>query len=468
MTNDQQPWTVSDVLKATNGRVLSGDESVRFEGVCTDSRTVRTGDLFVAIPGEKFDGHDFLGEAFKKGALGAIVAEDYVASQPAASGSDKLWIAVPDTVRALGDLAAFRRRNSDVSVVAITGTNGKTTTKEMTASVLGESFSVLKTPGNFNNLVGLPLTLFGLTASHEWAVVEIAMNHPGEIRRLTEISDPDLGVITNVEPGHLEGVRDIDGVMAAKGELLEGLAEGSTAVLNVDDERVCRLAEGYGGRVVTFGIHSSAEVWGAPVSQTRSGSSFDLSWYEETVRVSLKIPGRGAIYNALAAAAVGYRAGLSIEEVKRGLESVMALPGRMQVSTLPGGLHLIDDTYNANPGSVSVAIETLGVLKGSGRGFFVIGDMMELGDHAQSAHKQIGVLAARAGLSGLYITGHFAHYVAGGASGAGMDRGRIFVGSHEEIVQALKDRIGPGDWLLIKGSRLSAMEKVVNALQVDN
>jgi UDP-N-acetylmuramoyl-tripeptide--D-alanyl-D-alanine ligase len=468
MTNDQKHWTLSDVMEATRGRVVLGDEGVRFDGICTDSRTARTGDLFVAIPGEKFDGHHFLQDAFEQGALGAVVSEDYVAAQSSDPDSDKLWIAVPDTLRALGDLAAFVRQNSDVSLVAITGTNGKTTTKEMTASVLGETFSVLKTPGNFNNLVGLPLTLFGLSKSHEWAVVEIAMNHPGEIRRLTEISNPDLGVITNVEPGHLEGVKDIDGVMAAKGELLEGLAEESTAVLNVDDERVCQLAERYAGRVVTFGIDSSAEVWGAPVSQTRSGSSFDLSWYEETVRVSLKIPGRGAIYNALAAAAVGYRAGLSIEEVKQGLESADSLPGRMQVSTLPGGIHLIDDTYNANPGSVSVAIETLGALKGSGRGVFVIGDMMELGTHAQSAHKQIGVLAARAGLSGLYITGDFAGHVAEGASGAGMDRGQIFVGSQEEIVEALKDRLGPGDWLLVKGSRLSAMERVVEQLKIED
>ena len=468
MTNDLKAWTVPDILEATNGRLLSGNEGVRFRGICTDSRTARTGDLFVAIPGEKFDGHNFLKEALKQDAFGVVVSEDYVAAQTSVPDTDNLWIAVPDTLRALGDLAAFRRQNSDVSVVAITGTNGKTTTKEMTASVLGEAFSVLKTPGNFNNLVGLPLTLFGLSESHEWAVVEIAMNHPGEIRRLTEISNPDLGVITNVEPGHLEGVGDIDGVMAAKGELLEGLAEESTAVLNVDDERVCQLAERYEGRVVTFGIHSSAEVWGAPVSQTRSGSSFDLSWYDETVRISLKIPGRGAIYNALAAAAIGYRAGLSIEEVKKGLESAVPLPGRMQVSTLPGGIHLIDDTYNANPGSVSVAIETLSSLKGSGRGVFVIGSMRELGDHAQSAHKQIGVLAARAGLSGLYVTGDFAANVAEGAAGAGMDQGHIFVGSREEIVEALKDRLGPGDWLLVKGSRLTEMEKVVEALRIDD
>jgi UDP-N-acetylmuramoyl-tripeptide--D-alanyl-D-alanine ligase len=468
MTNDPQSWTVSDVLQATGGRLLFGNEGSRFRGVCTDSRIAQTGDLFVAILGQQFDGHSFLEEAFNKGVLGVVVAEDYVAAKSPVSGDDKPWIAVPDTLKALGDLAAFRRRHSDVSVVAITGTNGKTTTKEMTASVLGEAFSVLKTPGNFNNLVGLPLTFFSLSEAHEWAVVEIAMNHPGEIRRLTEISDPDLGVITNVEPGHLEGVRDINGVMAAKGELLEGLKEDSTAVLNVDDERVCRLAERFGGRVVTFGIHSSAEVWGTPVSQTRAGSSFDLCWYEESVRVSLKIPGRGAIYNALAAAAVGYRAGLSIQEVKKGLESTVPLPGRMGVSTLPGGIHLIDDTYNANPGSMAVAIETLCALKGRGRGVFVMGDMMELGEHAPSAHKQIGILAARAGLSGLYITGDFAGQVAEGAAGAGMDRGNIFVGTREEIAKVLKDRLSPGDWLLVKGSRLMAMDKVVQALKIEN
>ncbi len=466
MKNDPRPWTVSDVLQATGGRLLFGNEGARFRGICTDSRIARTGDLFVAILGQQYDGNSFLQEALNRGALGVVV--DSVDKTSPVSEDDKPWIAVPDTLKALGDLAAFRRRQSDVSVVAITGTNGKTTTKEMTASVLGEAFSVLKTPGNFNNLVGLPLTLFGLSDSHEWAVLEIAMNHPGEIRRLTEISDPDLGMITNVEAGHLEGVRGINGVMAAKGELLEGLREDSTAVLNVDDARVCHLAERFGGRVVTFGIDSSAEVWGTPVSQTRSGSSFDLSWYEESVRVSLKIPGRGAVYNALAAAAVGYRVGLSIQEVKKGLESAVPLPGRMEVSTLPGGVHLIDDTYNANPGSVAVAIETLGALKGRGRGIFVIGDMMELGQHAPSAHKQIGILAARAGLSGLYVTGGFSDQVAEGAAGAGMDRGNIFVGTREQISEVLKDRLGPGDWLLVKGSRLMAMDKVVETLKQNN
>jgi UDP-N-acetylmuramoyl-tripeptide--D-alanyl-D-alanine ligase len=465
MTTDSTPWTVSDAMQATGGRLLLGNEGTQFQAISIDSRTTKAGDLFVAIAGPKNDGHDFLQEAFDRGAHGVLVAEDYVGKESLVSQEDKFWIAVPDTLMALGDLAAFRRRQTNVSVVAITGTNGKTTTKEMAAAVLGQAFSVLKTPGNFNNLVGLPLTLFGLTDSHEWAVLELAMNHPGEIRRLAEVANPDLGVITNIEPGHLEGVKDIDGVMAAKGELLEGLGQDGTAVLNVDDERVCRLAERFGGRVVTFGIHSSAEVSGTPVSQSRTGSSFELNWYDESVRVSLKIPGERAIFNALAAAAVGYRVGLSLEEVKRGLESTDPLPGRMEILTLPGGTHLVNDTYNANPGSVAVAIETLGSLKGSGRGIFVIGDMLELGQHSEGAHKQIGILAARAGLSGLYATGDFAGNVAEGATGAGMDHKKIFVGTREEIVEVLKDRLGPGDWVLVKGSRLMAMDRVVEGLR---
>ena len=484
MTSDQKTWTVSDVLQATGGRLVCGNEGARFEAISTDSRTTKAGDLFVAIVGQKHDGHNFLRVAFDRGAMGVLVAEDYIskqappASPESASGGrwragpvpekEELWVAVPDTLRALGDLAAFGRRQSNVSVVAITGTNGKTTTKEMTAAVLGQAFKVLKTPGNFNNLIGLPLTLFGLSGSHEWAVLELAMNRPGEIRRLSEISKPDLGVITNVEAGHLEGVKDLNGVMEAKGELLEGLGQDGTAVLNIDDERVCRLADRFGGRVVTFGIYSSAEVWGAPVSQTRSGSSFDLSWYDESVRVSLKIPGKGVIYNALAAAAVGYRADLSIEEVRKGLESAVSLPGRMEISTLPRGIHLINDTYNANPGSVAVAIETLCSLKGRGRGIFVIGDMMELGQHAQNAHKQIGISAVRAGMAGLYATGAFAGAVAEGAMGAGMDHGKIFIGTREQIVEALNGRLAPGDWVLVKGSRLMAMEKVVEGLRGDD
>ena len=464
MTTDQDPWSVSNVLEATGGRLVIGDAKTGLKGISTDSRTLESDELFVAISGENFDGHQFVNEILKRGAGGAVVAETYVDSVlPVQDGP--CVVAVPDPLKALGDLAAFHRRRSDASVVAITGTNGKTTTKEMTATMLGQTFSVLKTAGNFNNLVGLPLTLLDLNNNHEWAVLEIAMNHPGEIARLTAISKPDVGVITNIEAGHLEGVKDLDGVMRAKGELLEGLGEQGTAVLNIDDQRICRLAEQFDGRVISFGIHSSAEVWATPVSQAATHCSFDLSWYDESIRVRLGIPGKGAIYNALAAAAVGFRLGLSFQEVKDGLETTVTLPGRMEIITLHGGIHLINDTYNANPGSMTQAIETLCQLKGNGRGIFIAGDMLELGDHARSAHKELGIAVARGGIASLYATGTFARTLADGAVGAGMDPEKIFVGNQEDILDALKGRLGPGDWVLVKGSRLMAMEKVVEGLK---
>lgn len=466
MTTDQKPWSVSDVLDATGGRLVFGGDAPPIAGISTDSRTTQDGELFVAICGEKYDGHKFVQAAFEKRAMGVVVSEEYMALESPDFAVDRCWVVVPDTLKALGDLAAFRRRQCNASVVAITGTNGKTTTKEMTAAVLGQSFLVLKSSGNFNNLIGLPLSLFGLNEDHDWAVLELAMNRPGEIGRLARICKPQVGVITNIGAGHLEGVKDIDGVMRAKGELLEVLGEDGTAVLNIDDERICRLAEQFAGRVVSFGIHSAAEVWATPVSQTRSSLSFDLCWYDESVRVHLGMVGSGGIYNALAAAAVGVRLGLSIEEVKKGLEAMVPLPGRMEILTLSGGVHLINDTYNANPGSMALAIDTFGSLKGQGRGLFVLGDMLELGEHAKSAHRKLGVQVVRAGAARLYATGEYAGTVAEGATGAGMDPGKIFIGTHEEIVEALKGRLSPGDWVLVKGSRRMAMEKVVEGLRV--
>lgn len=470
MTTDQDRWKVLDVLEATGGRLVFSGDAEFFEAICTDSRAIKGGELFVAIAGQNYDGHQFIQEALKRGARGALVSEAFMATSPALTEQRPCVIAVSDTLKALGDLAAFYRGRTEASVVAITGTNGKTTTKEMTAAVLGQSFCVLKTAGNFNNLIGLPLTLFELKNEHEWAVLELAMNHPGEIARLTDICKPQIGVITNIESGHLEGVKDIDGVMRAKGELLEGLGKDGTAVLNIDDPRLCKLAEHFPGRIISFGIDSSAEVWATPVSQAASGHSFDLFWYDESIRVRLAIPGNGAIYNALAAAAVGYRLGLSIEEVKKGLEAAHGLPGRMEIITLSGGIYVINDTYNANPGSMAQALETLCALKGNGRGIFIAGDMLELGDYAKSAHKELGITIARWGLSRLLVTGEFAQAVVDAAVGAGMDPSQTFVGSQEDILEALKGRLGPGDWILVKGSRLMGMERVVDGLgdQIEN
>jgi UDP-N-acetylmuramoyl-tripeptide--D-alanyl-D-alanine ligase len=464
MTEPQHNWSIADVLEATGGRKLFGDDAY-LTGISTDTRSIKKGELFVALTGERYDGHRFLGAAWDRGAAAVLVSEAFASDGAPSVDQGQCWVAVTDTLKALGDLAAFRRRQSKVSVVAITGTNGKTTTKEMTAAVLGRSFSVLKTTGNFNNLIGLPLTLLGLENRHDWAVLELAMNRPGEIGRLASICAPQIGVITNIGAGHLEGVGDMEGVARAKGELLDILGDEGTAVLNIDDQRVCRLAERYEGQVISFGMENSAEVWAESVSEARSGASFNLCWYNDSLRVSLRIPGTGAIYNALAAAAVGYRLGIPMEEVKQALETITSLPGRMEVLRLAGDICLINDTYNANPASMALSLGTLRSLKGSSRGILVIGDMMELGDYAEEAHKELGVLAARVGMACLCATGRFAQIVAAGAKGAGMDSDRIFIGSHGEIVAGLNDMLRPGDWVLVKGSRRMAMEHVVEDIR---
>ncbi len=467
MTTDQQTWEVTELLEATGGRLVSGGKEAAWREISTDSRSTQAGEFFLALTGERYDGHEFIRKALDCGAKGLVINEAYISGKTYDFTDDLSVIAVPDTLKALGDIATFRRRQSQASVVAITGTNGKTTTKEMTAGVVGQSFSVLKTEGNFNNLIGVPLTLFRLRQDHEWAILELAMNHPGEIRRLTQICEPQLGIITNIAPGHLEGVKDINGVMEAKGELLEVLGEDGTAILNIDDPRICHLAEQFHGRVISFGINGSAEVWANPLSQTTTTCSFDLNWHDKSARIQLKIPGNGAIYNALAAAAIGYRLGLEIGEVKVALEAINSLAGRMEVIALSKGIHVINDTYNANPGSMVQAIETLRSLKGNGRGILIIGDMLELGQHGKRAHEELGVLIARSDISNLYATGKFAQTVAQAAQEAGMDIGKLFVGNQKEILKTVTKHLGPGDWLLVKGSRLTAMEKVVEGLKAE-
>jgi len=467
LTTDQQTWEVTELLEATGGRLVSGGKEAAWREISTDSRSTQAGEFFLALTGERYDGHEFIRKALDCGAKGLVINEAYISGKTYDFTDDLSVIAVPDTLKALGDIATFRRRQSQASVVAITGTNGKTTTKEMTAGVVGQSFSVLKTEGNFNNLIGVPLTLFRLRQDHEWAILELAMNHPGEIRRLTQICEPQLGIITNIAPGHLEGVKDINGVMEAKGELLEVLGEDGTAILNIDDPRICHLAEQFHGRVISFGINGSAEVWANPLSQTTTTCSFDLNWHDKSARIQLKIPGNGAIYNALAAAAIGYRLGLEIGEVKVALEAINSLAGRMEVIALSKGIHVINDTYNANPGSMVQAIETLRSLKGNGRGILIIGDMLELGQHGKRAHEELGVLIARSDISNLYATGKFAQTVAQAAQEAGMDIGKLFVGNQKEILKTVTKHLGPGDWLLVKGSRLTAMEKVVEGLKAE-
>jgi len=463
---DGTSWTGADVLAATGGRLVCGEFSRRFTGICIDSRRLDANGLFVAIVGKTHDGHRFCAQVVEKGAGGLLVNADALENLPV-----DLWArqsvfcgAVPDTVRALGDLAAWHRNRSPARVVAITGSCGKTTTRDMTASVLRQRYRTLSSQKNFNNEIGLPLTLLAVGTGHEWVVAELGMNHPGEIARLGEISRPNVGVITNVGAAHLEGLGTVDNVAAAKGELLPAIDAKGIAVLNADDARVRRLTEQATGRVLLFGKSADADIRGHGILPRGTGTSFELALPEGRVPVSLQVPGLFMVSNALAAAAVGHVAGLSPEEIKTGLEAFKPAIGRMNLVETVSGIHIIDDSYTANPVSMAEAISTLAQMKGEGRGIAVLGEMHELGDHSKKFHHALGVVAAQAGVVRLYATGRYADTVAAGAVEAYMKTENVMIGAHEEILADLKKRIVSGDWVLVKGSRAAEMEKIVSGL----
>ncbi|UCF92805.1 MAG: UDP-N-acetylmuramoyl-tripeptide--D-alanyl-D-alanine ligase [Desulfobacterales bacterium] len=461
------PWTTQDILDATRGRLLCGDLTRRFAGVSIDSRRISAEDLFVAIIGQIHDGHTFAGEVVVQGVNGLVVNDDKVADLPLTAWQKKniVCVGVADTTQALGALAAANRRRTTVSVAAITGSNGKTATRRMTAGVLERKFNTLATIGNLNNEIGLPLTLLQLGRGHQWAVVELGMNHPGEIAVLGDICAPDIGLITNIGPAHLEGLGSVEGVMHAKGELLEKIRPLGKAVLNADDALVLKLAARAQQEVVLFGSSPDATVRAQDIQEKPPGVTFTLVLPEIRVAVRLKTPGRFMVSNALAAAAVGYLAGLTANEIKSGLEAFTPAPGRLNVMQTANRIHIIDDTYNANPSSMEAAIGTLTSLRGHRRGILVAGDMRELGEQAPALHTQIGAAAARSGIARLYVTGEFAACVAAGANAAQMHSRDIFTGSREAILQDLKNWLEPEDWVLVKGSRAMEMEKIVQGIK---
>jgi murE/murF fusion protein len=467
VTANPLSWATADLLEATGAELISGDIENTFTGIGIDSRNISAGQLFVAIKGERHDGHSFADTVIQGGVRGLLVNKGQVAALVPGDLHKKgvTCLAVTDTTRALGDLAAFHRKRTRASVVAITGSNGKTTTREMTAAVLSRRFKTLSSSKNFNNEIGVPLTLFKLDSTHHWAVVELGMNAPGEIDRLAEICRPQIGVITNIGPVHLEGVGSIDGVMRAKGELLAHIRPEGIAVMNADDHRVVNLAKKTDRAVLFFGKSEKAQIRVLDVKAGGSGTSFSLLLPRAQTRIDLKIPGAFMVSNALAAAAVGYQIGLDAEDIKTGLETFQPARGRMTILETGNGIHIIDDTYNANPESMKAALATLKELKTDKRCVFVIGDMLELGDQAESLHHKIGVLAARSGITRLYSTGAFADTVAAGARSEHMNPRSIFTGGKPEILDDLRRWLKPDDWILIKGSRGMRMEEIVEGLR---
>ncbi len=460
-------FSTEEVLKATGGRLLQGEEGIAFREISTDSRTVGEGDLFIALKGQRFDGHHFVMEVLEKKAGGVVIEEEKVGDMRWNGYRFRTVIAVKDTLRALGDLARERRRKFGIPVVALTGSNGKTTSKEMIFSCLETTFPVLKTEGNLNNLIGLPLTLLGLTEKERVVVLEMGMNVPGEIRRLTEISEPDVGLITNIERVHLEGLGSIERVKEEKGELFRKMKKDGVILVNQDDPRVVDLASEFPGQKITFGVERSADVKAKEVRlRGTEGTSFILMMEGEETEITLPLLGKHFVPNALSAIGVASLFGIEMERAKEALEHFRPTPMRMEIIHLATGATLINDAYNANPRSMEVALETLAEMKGRGRAIAVLGDMMELGDFTEEAHQHLGRKAGDLSIDLLLVLGEQAPIVVESALRHGFDPTKAkVVESHSEAIALLKERMQEGDWILVKGSRRMVMERIVESLQ---
>ncbi len=460
-------WSLNDILEATGGDMLSGPDAIEFRGINTDSRQILAEQCFVCLRGDTHDGHRFIPAVIELGVRGLIVEQ--TALDPSLltrlDHSDIACIAVKDTLAALGDLAAFLRQRSGLSVLALTGSNGKTTTRTMITHVVGRRFKVLSPFGNFNNLVGVPLTLLRIEPDHEWAILELGMNRPGEIHRLGEICSADIGLITNIGPAHLEGLGSLEGIMEAKGELIETISANGTMIFNADDPLVMRLARRADCQTMLFGQAPQADIRASSLKPGPQGVSFRLLVPDGECQIHLPVPGVFNVSNALAAAAAGICLQIPLDDIRAALQSFSPVGGRLNVLELPGEIHLIDDTYNANPASVKAAIGTLTEISGKGRKIAVLGDMLELGQAAAELHQDVGCKAAQCGLDKLLITGQFAEDVAKGAQDCGLPPENIYYGAKQEIFEQLAASVASGDWILIKGSRGMRMETVVQALK---
>jgi UDP-N-acetylmuramoyl-tripeptide--D-alanyl-D-alanine ligase len=456
--------TAAEVSASVEGEILRGEGTRRFQGFSSDSRNIARDCLFWALQGERYDGHDFVLHALRKGAAGAVIRrgrESFVAGE-----KDAVILVVDDTLKALGDFAAWWRHAHRARVAAVTGSAGKTTTKEMAAAVLALKGDTLKNQGNFNNLIGLPLTLLLLEDAHRFAVLEMGMNRPGEIGRLTEIADPEVGVITNVAKAHLEGVGSLEGVARAKVELLEKMSPGAVAVLNGDDPVLMKAASSFANRRLCFGLGPQNDVRAENIRTAGlGGTCFDLLHGGKRFTAILKVPGFQNVHNALAAAAVSLSLGASPEEVLGGLAGFKGMKGRFVMTELPEGVILVDDTYNCNPLSLQFAVASLKALAHGEKIIVGLGEMFELGDETVKAHLEAGAMVADLGAKFFVALGDHAALMIRGSVDKGFPETRaVAAGDHREMEERIRAEMRPGDFVFLKGSRKAGLDKVAERL----
>jgi UDP-N-acetylmuramoyl-tripeptide--D-alanyl-D-alanine ligase len=460
-------WTIAQVADVLAARAGAGlDPVARLAGVSIDSRTVRSGELFVAIHGPRHDGHDHVAGALERGAVAALVAAEKVGGY--ADAIRAKCIVVDDTFVALKQFARAVREAWGGKIAGVTGSVGKTTTKEILAALLGARFRVLKSEGNFNNEYGLPLTLFRLEETHQAAVLEMGMSRRGELSRLAELAKPDVGVVTRVSPAHLEFFASIDEIALAKRELIEGLnGKSSTAVLNADDARVAAFGAFAPGRVLTYGIENQAFFMAENIEDRGAlGTTFDYVSPEGRVRLELALPGRHVIANALASLAAASVWGIGIEEARTVLPQLRPPAMRGELLRFSDGAALINDSYNSSPAALQAMTSLLAATPGFKRRILAAGEMRELGATSAELHREAGKFAAQTGAIDwvIGVAGDAAQLVEGAVSaGISQERAQFFASS-EEAAAFLEKQLRAGDLLLVKGSRGVKMERVVEAL----
>ncbi len=461
-------FKVSELLKASRGKLILGNKDSDISGVSTDSRSIHRGEVFLAIKGANFDGHEFIAEALKRGAR-CIIGESLSGKIRGRVLSGVSFIEVANSERALGDIARFHRGRFDIPVIAVTGSNGKTTTKEMLACVLSSRYKVLRNEGTKNNQIGLPLTLLKLDSSYDLCTVELGTNHFGEIAYLSGVCQPNIGILTNIGPSHLAYLRNTAGVFKEKSSLIENLLPPELAILNADDSFLRRELLKKTKRPFTlgFGIKNAADFFATGIKKSTRGWGFQVKGAEGKYAFTLATRGYYNIYNALAAIAIARIFGISYKDISRELSGFHFPKSRMEIIK-SGGITFIDDTYNANPVSLTQALDALEGMEGAGRKILVLGDMLELGEEKNKYHYQAGMHAAR--VADILITvGKLSRLTGKGAREAGISRANIFsCRSSVEAKEVLSRRVSleKNDVVLVKGSRLMRMEEVLKARRI--
>lgn len=447
--------SLDEVVNAVCGHRVYVDKNIKVKGISTDSRNIRKGDLFFALKGERFDGHQFVTQAMNAGAVGAVISSEM---KPDYGHKNFSTIRVKDAVTALGDLAKYYRQKLKTKIIGITGSNGKTTTKEMTHHLLSRFGPAVKSQKSFNNFIGVPVTIFEIENRHQYGVLEMGTNAPGEIRRLSEIGAPDVAVIVNVSKTHLEGLGSIEGVALAKGEIVKNLRKGGGFVYNADDPWCSKIASGFWGDTVSFGFSPHASVRCTDIKKKDRGYIFVING---SLEICFPIPGYHNIHNCLASFAVCHALGYSIYDLKDVFSSFLLPQMRIEQQRI-GNITVINDAYNANPASVRAALEYLNEIDATGRKVFICGDMLELGNESFLLHSEIGETVAHYNIDLLWTVGERASEIAKAAKLSGMPENQVV--SFKDVSDITVSKIHElreNDMVLIKGSRGMHMENII-------